>query len=69
MGRTGVEASYVLETILPIATSNDDHHGLRKIRRMVDARGSSLRPKITTCPHFILSSEPLMSRVPAFVLA
>ena len=45
MGRTEVETSHVLETILPIATSNDDHHGLRKIRRMVDARGRSFVPQ------------------------
>ena len=45
MGRTEIEASYVLETLRPTATSNDDHHSLQKIPRKVDARGRSFAPQ------------------------
>ena len=41
---TEVETPYVLETLSPIATSNDDHHVLHKISGMIAARGGPFAP-------------------------
>ena len=41
---TKVEIPYVLETLSPIATSNDGHHVLHKISGMIAARGRPFVP-------------------------
>jgi hypothetical protein len=43
--RTEVETLYVLETLSPVATPNDDHHVLHKIGRMIPTRGRPLAPR------------------------
>jgi hypothetical protein len=68
MGRTEVETSHVLETIIPIATSNDDH-GLRKIRRMIDARGRSFVPPNYHLFPFYPIKQAFDVQSPGFVLA
>ncbi len=41
---TEVETPYVLETLSPIATSNDGHHVLHKISGVIAARGRPFVP-------------------------
>ena len=43
--RTEVETPYVLETLSPVATPNNDHHILYEVGRMIPARGRPLAPR------------------------